>query len=481
MRRFLLYVAPITSNSLLRLVGIYVTSHFIGPEEFGQAALFVALTTLVGAVAGCTSSYLINDFCTPHRPAPQGIVTTVLLVEAVLGTVAFGLVIVGVALMHDQLEELQAIWSLTVLATLLLTVWASSAWSVAVHVVAANGYAGLYFLSIFGSSAASLVGSTVYFLGIGPSFEGILIGNLCGVLVSALVSLGAFSRGHMRLGVRRDALKRASRLVGMGLTANFADGATPAVEKFTLVHFGGTYFVGLVTHAQAYRQMVIAAAKTFQMSSWPVMLRIGKLAPPPLHAIRSVGRYWSQIHMAIGLGGVSLAMVIENLVDVLTHGKFVEAAPLIVFYLPAIIVQYSGRLETAILYGNGQGNLLSRCTIIASTCFAIAAIPAIWALGLYGVVLATFCRELVYRIMVVRYAARIRRTPFTDHFAIVAIGLIMGAAAVVFHTDIALHWRILLSILFGVAALATALLSLYHIRAQEQETEAAAAASIETS
>lgn len=480
MQRFLLYVAPITSNSLLRLASIYITSHFVGPEEFGQAALFVVLATLVGTVAGCTTGYLLNEYCTPHRPAPPGVVTTALLIEAGLGSATFVLMLGGVAVFHNWLPELQPLWSVTVLVTLLLTVWANSAWSVAVHIVAANGYAGLYFLAIFGSASGSLAASAAYFTLVDPTFEGILVGNLAGVAVTALVSVVAFRRGHLRPGVRRDVLARAQRLLGMGLAANFSDGVTPAVEKFTLVHFGGNFFVGIVTHAQAYRQMVTTAAKTFQLSSWPVLLRIGKLNPPPPAAVRNVGRYWSQIHFAMGLGGVGLALVIEDLVAVLTHGKFVEAAPLIMFYLPAIFVQYSGRLETAILFGNGQGNLLSRCTVIAAVFFAIAVIPAVWALGLYGAVAATFGRELIYRTLVVRYAARIRQTPFNDYFAIVACVMVVGASVLVFETDVALNWRIGGAILFALAAVSTALLSLRHIRSEERDAELAGAEMIET-
>jgi O-antigen/teichoic acid export membrane protein len=459
MRRFQLYVAPMVTNSLLRLASIYVTSRFIGPEEFGQAALLLALVTLISTVAGSTTGYLINEYCSPQAPSPRGVVTTVLLVEAIIGTVGYGIVLGGVTLLHDWLPELQILWSESVLLALLFTIWTGSAWSVAVHIVGANGYAGLYFLAMSGSAVASLLASAAYFLFVGATFEGILVGNLAGVVASAATSIIAFNRGHLRIGVRADVLRRAAQLLGLGLVAGASDGGTATTERLTLAHFGGTYAVGLITHAQAYRLMMGTAAKSFQLSSWPTLLRVGKLAAAPPEAIRKIRHFWSSLHLAAGLGGASLAFVVNELVSVLTHGKFVEAAPLIVLYLPSVIVQYSGRLEIAILYGNGHGNLVSRCAIVAAAIFAAIVVPAVWVLGLYGVVLAAFCRELAYRVMVVRYAAHFRDTPFMDQFAIVAVALIVAALLFVESTSLPLGWRIGLSALAAAAGLILALRS----------------------
>lgn len=157
-------------------------------------------------------------------------------------------------------------------------------------------------------------------------------------------------------------------------------------------------------------------------SVWPITLAYARSGDRDFLRTR-IG--WNATHLMLAAIGVGMATLGAHLISLLTHDKFTEAYVLATLWIVYLIVQNTGKPQTAIFYAFGAGATYARIQAFAMLCgtgFLVFLVPAI---GMYGAFCAALAQQLIMRIAVQRFARAIRPAPFQDQWAIAGAALIL--------------------------------------------------------
>ena len=400
-----------------------VITAVLGPAEIGAFAVVMSAAALIAAVSGMGSTYLLSAHYPTAEPAERrALVSTMICVSVAIAALA-GLA--GVASWPLLVASWPAIADIPVtsVALAMAATVAAAPWIIALDTLTLRGQARPF----------AAVGALQAVLGAGVTTVGlhVLDLGLTALFVSTLaVSLLAGMAGLLLL--RRDLAPRISgrwlieclRVGPIMSGAHILETLHNAIERMMLTSTVGLAALGLYAHSQQYRNMAQIGVKGLARSVWPVSLDEAR-SPQASYALTN--RAWQTMTVGVTFIGVFCAFIAEDIVRLLTHGKFTAAAPYITLWMIYILVQNTGKPQIAALYANQRGVALGWIGQGAGAFGILLLLLLIpWA-GLAGAFAALFLQQLSRRVAVHYYAGRVAPTPFQDGWAVAGGGLILGA------------------------------------------------------
>lgn len=401
-----------------------VVSYRLGPEDFGVFGVVMASVAFVSTAATMGSGYIMAaHFPNLEVEARRELVSSLFFAGFSLA-LATALIVMGFwALQPGDGNAFAAIPLRYVLAGLAATL-ASVPWLLAVEVTVLEGAANRYGW-VVAAQAVITAGVTVVCLyvldfGVGALFAGALGGSLA-ALAGAAISV----RGLLRPRISRKWLRE---MVRNGVPASFstaAENVYSLVERVTVAKHVGLAGVGLIAHSAQYRTLVQVGVKAGARAVWPVSLEEarGGQGFPRTKAV------WDYMYVAVTVAGLFFANLGAVVVSALTHGKFIAAAPLVPLWMIFILLQNSGKPQTATLWGSGLGPRYARIVAVASLVAAALVLPSVMLFGLWGPLYVAIAQQAFVRLAI-RFELRARAFDFVDQWA-VGGSLAIGAAMLV--------------------------------------------------
>jgi lipopolysaccharide exporter len=429
----------------LRLIAIPLTTYVLGPKEYGFFALMMGVVSVFTVVASSVTGYILNHHVTPGQIAPARLIGTTALIEICIGSV---LVIVGFLIwprfagwmgLHGDVSSLGFLF-------LLLSVPAGAFWSAGSIMIIFDERAVLYSVIMVAQGMVQLAVTLISLYILGWKVGSLVAGQCAGVLTAAAGGYLGLRR-HMTPGFCRATLREVLGLMPWAIASNIANSSTDLLERVVLGKVAGPVALGLYVHSQSYRSMLTSGGKAFSQVLYPDMLREAKSGSRDFTETR---KGWDVAFAGITVIGLFFVFLGQEMIGLLTHGKFVGAAVFVPFWCIFLLLQYTGRAQVAMLYAHGQGKKISSALLVSNIVSGILMIALGLPYGAVGLVIAVLSGEVVNRVLLQYWTYRLWSVPFQDGYAIAGTIAILLSAAAMHATHLSSIARGLLFVLFAV-------------------------------
>lgn len=449
-RKLAVYFAPFLANSLLRVIGIPLTTYILGPEEFGLFALMMGVVNICTVLASSVTGYVINHHFKPGEIAPNRLVATLAALEIGMGMLLTAICFAGWSAFARWMDITGDVSPLGFFA-LLLSVPLGAFWTSGSMMIIYDGRSKLYSTTLIGQGAVQLAASLFALYILGWHVGALIVGQVMGTVTAAVGGYVGLRR-HLSFGIDRAVVRESFLLLPWSMVSGFANSATDLMERLVLGRVVSTYALGLYVHSQNYRAMFGTAGKAFSQILSPTMMREAHEGRTDFEETR---KGWNIVFVMFTLLGIGFALLGREVIGLLTHGKFIDAAIFVPFWCIFLLFQYVGRPQTAMMYANGQGKRMSTALFIGKLVSGVLMLVLGFPYHAFGLVVAVLTGELVNRILLQFWTYKLWKLSFQDHYALVGAVLIVATTASVYMVPMPLSVRIAM---FGVANVAGLLL-----------------------
>lgn len=451
-RRASVYFSASAIQGVLSIASLPLVTMVLGPADYGIYALLTSFVIVaVGAADLGLNVLLAEHFATIPESERQKLVSSSLYTSwGVALALAAVFVPVWSATSHllvgPQVDlPAGAIW-LTALAIPFRSISSSAG---QVFMVAGQPLFAALLLVI--QAVVIFVATLVALFVFDAGLLALFIGGLLGTLTSALTAI-RFLQPLLRFEFSVAWAQKLFHIAPTVVVASLAETSRAAFENILIARFAGSAMLGLFSHAKTYYALLMQGTNAVTYVLWPRALAEARESGD----FRILQVAWRLVHFWLIVAGLIAATLGREVVDLLTHGKFVAAVPWIAFLIAYLLLQNTGKAASAVLYAVGRGVWVSKLrlmTIIPSLVAMWLLVPRYQITAVFGVL---FAEIVLFRIVVGMTARRHRRIAFHDRWAVVGAPAIALLAALLdrFQVDFAsrlgvLSILLLLTLLVG--------------------------------
>ncbi len=335
---YLLYLLPSLVQGGVGLLLVPLTTHFLGPADFGVFALLVAVAMPVRAFSATGACWVIGgNYFNATEVERRTMLFNVLALELALRSLLILLLFIAAEpvlkwLVSDYRPEYIHYLNLVLAASLAGSLWPAISFLMIVQ-NSPRLFAIFSLVQIFSSALTTVVCLAV----LGWGVESLFLAMVVAACVSVVLEL-FYVRRLVDFSLKRKWLKE---VVNTGLQATpggLAEVVSNMVDKIAIQRWAGLGELGLYSHSQQYQSIfkMFTAALSNTLTTDSLKIYSHGLDPAPLELKLSA---WYGMLAVLGVG---VALFSDDLISLLTHGKFVGSAPLVlIWYLKVFSVSHS--------------------------------------------------------------------------------------------------------------------------------------------
>ncbi len=402
-RDYFLYLLPSVLQSVVGLMLVPVTTYYLNPVDFGIFALMGAVAIPVKSIAATGARWVLGgNYFQASDGERRTMLFNVLVSELVLRTaLIMVLTVLAEPILHAVVLDYRAEY-LTYFYLTLGAAWAGSLWSAISFLMTlqsrAHSFALYSSLQVTVNAIVTVVGLMVLKLGVEALFLGALVSGVASMVFEVL-----YVRRYVSAKLSGRWLRE---IVRMGLPATpggLAELVAGIAEKVLIQRWAGLSALGLYSHSQQYQSIFKMLTAALNNVLTPASLRTYS-GHESADAQERILTYWYGI---LGATGVCVAMLSDNVIGFLTHGKFTAAASLVqIWYLIVFSVSHGNpyanflmarKYNRALMYTQLVPTLLG-IGIVAAATYLYGIHGAAWALVSTSVLIQTARRIVAGRL-----------------------------------------------------------------------------------
>jgi len=399
------------------------TTRMLGPADYGSYSLLMSIVALIGFAMDGGASLLLPSSLGPASSQERGQIFVAASSLATIGSTAFAVLLVSAGYyFQDQFDDHVISFMSFALAAAIIPMRSITSIAVIAFSTTGRGYA----IALQMAVQASVVFATTLIALFVLSMEGIslFIGAACGQLAALTVCLATLiSYGEFSIKPSLHWHAKALRSAVTSSLGGFSDGARSFGENATLGRIDGLHAVGIVNHARLYYSLL---AMVMSAVGHNVQARSLADARIPHSKMAATRRAWVPVHLFIICASAFFALFAREIVDFISNGKFVDAAPYIPILCLVALMQSAEQPAAAIVYSIGQAAKAVRFRILTNVVALIALVPVVHCFGIAGVVILCWAEAATNRYYLRFLASRYRDVPFQDSGVYFGFLLIVG-------------------------------------------------------
>jgi O-antigen/teichoic acid export membrane protein len=403
----LVYIGATAFTALVPFLILPLMTRWLGPQDFGIVAGFLALANLTALVVGLSTHGLISVIY--YRDGASALPPQVGACFATL-TLTGVPVLAGLYVLSGPIHS-----ELGISARWLWTVWLAACGQfsllIALGVWQATrqpwrfGATQLGFALLTAGGAVALVG------GFGWGWAGRALGQAAGAGVMMIVCPLALSRARMVDWKVSHWNLRPTLRFGLGLLPHSAGAvAMTTVDRFALSSTTGAAATGQYFAAMQIASITVALASAFNTAWIPWLYE--RLSSGDEAAKRQVVRATYLLYTAFLSGAAALALFARPIVHVVAGPGYEEAAAVLRLLAPAAAFSGMYYLAAGYVFYVERTSSLSKVTITAAIIQAGLTFSLANAYGTIGVASATLISAMLYWIMTTALANRLVPMPW---------------------------------------------------------------------
>lgn len=402
-------------QGLLGLALIPMATFVLGPQDYGVYGMAVVVLSLVVAVCETGSAYVLyGHYHALDESGRARLQSTLLALAFLLGLLAAVVVLLAWPMLARHVPLLSEL-TRSEAWLLCLTLPLKTTWSIINPILIVRQRSEWLAASLLFQSAVNMlvILACLYLLETGRS--ALFWGQWAGQLVCMVVPL-IILRRSLWAPLEMQWLREVRGVAFGAWFAGLVDNVRATFESVLIVKAVSAEALGNFHHARVYQGLITQGTNAFANVLWPIALKEAQLANSLFARIRPV---WDLVYAGLACVGVGAVFLGDEVVSLLTHGKFVQAGAWLPWLVVYVLLQNSGKPATAVLFAAHQGNLYSRIRIFTVLLAMLALLLLVPAYGVEAVLGVVIAEMLMARVWLAAAARRIGLVPFQDHWVVV--------------------------------------------------------------
>ncbi|WP_164924813.1 lipopolysaccharide biosynthesis protein [Thermodesulfovibrio yellowstonii] len=190
------------------------------------------------------------------------------------------------------------------------------------------------------------------------------------------------------------------------ILVNLVDILTSVLSRYFIQKWINLSQLGIYSHSESYKTIFTMGTKAFSRSFVPPLLEAFSKNTSTEKIETQLKRWYG----LLGLAGVFVTLFSYEIVNILTHGKFVKAAPLVPIWFFLILSFTYGMPGTQFLLVQKKNQFMMYSGIITGMIFISVIAFSVYQFGLFGAVISlvlyNFCIQLVRTIYAKKLGSR---------------------------------------------------------------------------
>jgi O-antigen/teichoic acid export membrane protein len=396
-KSFFWFLFPTLLQTIIGMcVMVPVTTFYLDPEDIGIVAILTALTMLVTPLSTAGDSWVLSTHWHATSDAGRKALLFNLLLANVMMKAVWVLVFWFLSptllpyLVRDFRPEYQQYFALALLGVLAGACWPTFS---ALMVIERDSYN-----HAVNESLQWAVGALTTLIGLSVLNIGVLALFLSPILAGGASALHGIWLVSSKLSFHPSRYW-AQRIIGSGLPTipfSLMDVISNSLDRFIIQRWLSLSALGVYAHSQTYRGIFVTFTKAYSRTMTPEFLELfSRNHPQRQREVRDMVSIW---YVCMTGAGVVVTLFATEVVHLLTHGKFDQAAALVPIWFLLIFAHTMGIPFTQYLLTAHRNLLLSWSSIAVSLGTMGAVCAATWLCGLVGATSAAVAGSVVLHI-----------------------------------------------------------------------------------
>ena len=333
-KNFVFYLIPSLTRAVLGLfLMVPLTTYYLNPKDFGIAAILSVIAALIAPLSSTGVSWVLSAyFYKVSVEERKELLFSILFLDFVLQFFWATLFVIGAhfllpLLVKDYEVSYIFYFQLALCGLILNGLWPSISYALVLQ-----KKAGIHAFFEIGQLVAGII-STILCLVVFKLTTVTLF--IAPIASGAFVFVGGlwYIRNQIRVRFSRKWLLEIFKIGMPTIPTNLFEVVTNSIDRYFIQRWINLSQLGIYSHSMAYKLMFTMGTKAFSRSFVPEVLQTFS-HDRDTAGIKKILTIW---HGLLGVGGVFVCLFSYEIIDILTHGKFVAAAPLVpIWFLLAL-------------------------------------------------------------------------------------------------------------------------------------------------
>jgi len=408
-------------QGILALALIPMATFVLGPEDYGVFGMAVVAAALVAAACETGSAYVLyGSYSALNEPGRARLQSTLIALALFLGLLATVVILLIWPLLAHHVPLLsQLTRSETWL--LCLTIPLKTIWSIMNPILIVRGRSEWLAASLLIQSVVNMLVILVCLYLIETGRSALFWGHSAGLLACMVVPMILLHRS-LWAPIEMRWLRQVYGVALGAWIAGLVENARATLESALIVKAVSGEALGNYNHARIYQGLMTQGANAFANVLWPIALKEAQLANSRFSRIRPI---WDLVYAGLTCVGIGAVFLGDELVRLLTHGKFVQAGAWLPWLVVYVLLQNAGKPVTAILYAEKKGNLYSKIRISIVLMAMLVLMLLVPSYGVEAVLVVAIAELLATRVWLTIAARCVGIVPFQDQWVVVGCLMIV--------------------------------------------------------
>ncbi len=323
---YFLYLSPVLFRALASLLVIVpISTYFLEPRDFGLFALLMVVILPTKSLAAAGARWVIGGYYLENNEAQRAsLMFNLVLFELLLRTVLiFVFVISADQLLALFVPDLRPEY-IELLYIALLATWINSLWPVASFLMIVQRHARFFAITSIVQVIVNVISVMAFLWWMEMGVEALFYT----LVVTNLVSLG-LEMAYLYHYVKPHYSSSWMRIIWQKMLHSAPGGAAETVaamaEKILIQFYTGLSALGLYAHSQQYQAIFKMLNGAMGNTLTPRTLEVYSKSLDPRPIQLALGAWYG----VLAFLGIFVALFTDDVIELLTHGKFIDSAPLV--------------------------------------------------------------------------------------------------------------------------------------------------------
>jgi len=451
LRDFTNYLLPsIFRGALSFAIVVPVTTYYLNPEDFGIIAYIGLASSFLGPLTASSATPVLYSWYQLIGPEKRGeLLFSLLAMQCVFSLLlALPYALIAWLFLSHSLDTPEPTGLCLGLAT--GTILAGNLWAIASSYLTLARLSGSHAMiesaGIVTFAAAMVIGLAILKLGIVAFF----VAGLSSALVSMTLAIWLL-RNHISCSFSTRWIREFFNKGLPNIPPALVEMASMSLDTYFIKLWLGLVPLGYYLHSQSYRNVMTLSIKAFTRTVSPASQEL-YAGHGGADLLRRQMTFW---YILLGMGAIAVGLFHRDIVNLLSHGKFNQAAPLLpIWFLMMVSYSFGAPYCQALLAQQRIRLLAISNGVAAGVQVALVAAGTYW-FGIIGAGSALVLGNLLTRCWLRWQVRRQARFDHAEWYALLTGAILALACAIPYVLHLSLTPRIGLC-LAGVATLALA-------------------------
>lgn len=402
---FVYYLLPHLAKAVVGMIVVVpLMTYYLNPGDYGVAAILTVIIMVMQALANTGAPFVFYaHYFRIDQLERKILLFNVVISEVLLKSIwAIIFFILAPILLPLVVREYTSEYQLYFQIALLTSVF-SGLWPTISTVIMLEKKGKIYAIIELVQQLITVIAAFVFLVVFQLRTVVLFLVPLVVSLFAGMISLW-YIRHDLRLCFRFSWIQEIVRR-GMlpSIPLAFSDIIAGGFDRYFIQRWRSLFDLGIYTHSRSYQGMFNTGTKSFNRVFIPEILQMFAGQQTPTN-IKRMLLIW---YTLLGIGGVFLSLFSFEVVNLLTHGKFVAAAPLIPIWFLLPFIYSFGIVYTQYLQFHKKTLFLAHTGLIISALFVGVTALLVYFFNIYGAAIAVVLYSFIIQLAQRWYARKL--------------------------------------------------------------------------